>query len=150
MIASVRVLDSRPITPSIHGIRVERPREFAFRPVQYVGLEIPTPYGTEEYPMSLASSPTRDYLEFGARIGPSPWKQSFRALKPEDEVEIDGPYGHFVLDESRDAMFVAGGIGVTPLKGMAEYIADTRWPHQAVLVHSNQREEEIPYREELE
>jgi ferredoxin-NADP reductase len=100
--------------------------------------------------MSLASSPTRDYLEFGARISPSPWKEGFRALSPGDEVEVDGPYGRFVLDESRDAVFVAGGIGVTPLKGMAEYIADTQWSHDAVLVFSNQREEEIVYREELD
>jgi len=100
--------------------------------------------------MSLASSPTRDYLEFGARISPSPWKQAFRALSPGDQVEVDGPHGHFVLDESRDAVFVAGGIGVTPLKGMAEYITDTPWPHDALLVFSNPTTDEIAYRDELE
>ena len=150
MIARARVLSSRRLTPTTHGIRLEKPRGFAFRPVQYVGLEIATRDGSEEYPMSLASSPTRDYLEFGARISPSPWKEGFRALSPGDEVEVDGPYGRFVLDESRDAVLVAGGIGVTPLKGMAEYVADTQWSHDAVLVFSNQREEEIVYREELD
>jgi len=150
MIARVRVLSSRQLTPTTHGIRIEKPRGFTFRPVQYVGLEIATPHGSEEYPMSLASSPTRDYLEFGARISPSPWKEGFRALSPGDEVEVDGPYGHFVLDESRDAVFVAGGIGVTPLKGMVEYIADMNWSHEAVLVFSNQREDEIVYRDELD
>ena len=150
MIARVRVLESRPLTPTTHGLRVERPRGFGFRPVQFVGLEIATAGGSEEYPMSLASSPTRPYLEFGARTSPSPWKQAFRSMKPGDEVELDGPYGHFVLDETRDAVFVAGGIGVTPLKGMAEYVTDSKWAHDAVLVFSNPSEEEIVYREELE
>src|SRR2546427_3164043 len=132
MIARTRVLSSKRLTPTTHGIRLEKPRGFAFRPVQYVGLEISTREGSEEYPMSLASSPTRDYLEFGARISPSPWKEGFRALSPGDEVEVDGPYGRFVLDESRDAVFVAGGIGRPPLKGMAGDLAGTPWAADSV------------------
>jgi ferredoxin-NADP reductase len=149
MIARVRVLSSRPLTPTTHGIRVGKPSGFEFRPVQFCGLEIATSGGSEEHPMSLASPPTRDYLEFGARISSSAWKQAFRRLRPGDEVEVDGPYGHFLLDESRDAAFVAGGIGITPLKGMAEYITDTEWTRNAALVFSNQREKEIVYRDEL-
>jgi NAD(P)H-flavin reductase len=70
MIARTSVLSSRQITPTTHGIRVEKPRGLAFRPVQYVGLEIATAQGSEEYPMPLASSPTRAYLEFGVRQSP--------------------------------------------------------------------------------
>src|SRR2546426_10610126 len=137
MIARTRVLSSKRLTPTTHGIRLEKPRGFAFRPVQYVGLEISTRDGSEEYPMSLASSPTRDYLEFGARISPSPWKEGFRALSPGDEVEVDGPYGRFVLDESRDAVFVAGGTGASPLKGVAGYISGAQWPPRAGPCFSN-------------
>src|SRR2546427_11699364 len=125
MIARTRVLSSKRLTPTTHGIRLEKPRGFAFRPVQYVGLEISTRDGSEEDPMSLASSPTRDYLEFGARISPSPWKEGFRALSPGDEVEVDGPYGRFVLDESRDAVVVAGGRGATPPRGRGGKIPET-------------------------
>src|SRR3989442_14251115 len=131
MIARARVLSSRRLTPTTHGIRLEKPRGFAFRPVQYVGLEIATRDGSEEYPMSLASSPARDYLEFGARISPSPWKEGFRALSPGDEVEVDGPYGRFVLDESRDAVFVAGGVRGTPPQGVGGDLADTQRAHEA-------------------
>lgn len=150
MIARARVLSSRPLTPTTHAIWIEKPTGFEFEPVQFCGLELATSKGGEEYPMSLACSPTRDYLEFGARIGPSLWKQAFRALRPGDEVEVDGPYGHFVLDESRDAVFVAGGIGITPLKGMIEYMADTGWSHDASLVFSNRNEKEIIYRDQLD
>lgn len=150
MIARVRVLENRRETPTIRTVRFTRPAGFEFRPVQFVGLEIQTAEGSEEYSMSLASSPTRDYLEFGARISDSPWKRAFAALAPGDEAEIDGPYGHFVLDEARPAVFVAGGVGITPLRGMIQYATDRALPIDLVLVYSNRTPDEIAYRGELE
>lgn len=151
MIFRARVIESRALTPTTHMIRVEKPPAFAFRPVQFCGLELATSAGKEEYSMSLATSPTRPHLEWAARVAShSSWKQAFAALKPGDEVEVDGPYGHFVLDETRDAVFVAGGIGITPLKGMAEYLADTRATRRAVMLYSNRDQGEIAYRSELD
>lgn len=144
------MLESRVETPSVHDIRIEKPTGFDFEPVQFCGVELETENGPEEYSMSLACSPTKPYLEFGARISKSPWKRAFSALKPGDTVEIDGPYGHFVLDESRDAVFVAGGIGVTPLKGMMEYATDRSLPIGCVMLYSNRSEDEIAYRKELD
>ncbi|HEX9816069.1 MAG TPA: hypothetical protein VGB18_03735, partial [Candidatus Thermoplasmatota archaeon] len=89
MIARCKVLASKAETPSVHDIKIEKPTGFDFAPVQFCGLEIATEQGAEEYSMSLACSPTKPYLEFGARISPSPWKKAFRALKPGDTVEID-------------------------------------------------------------
>ncbi|SRR5581483_4539897 len=151
MIARVKVLQSRRLTPTTHAIRIERPRGFEFRPVQFVGLEIETDEGSVEYPMSMASSPTRDWIEFGARVASgSPWKRAFAALRPGDTVEIDGPYGRFVLDETRPAVFVAGGIGITPLKGMMEYATDKALPLDITLLYSNRTPEEIAFREEID
>jgi glycine betaine catabolism B len=150
VIARVRVLQSPRLTPTVHGIRLEKPPGFQFAPVQFCGLELATSEGPVEYPMSLACSPTRPYLEFGARVSASPWKQAFAALRPGDEAEIDGAYGHFVLDEAAPAVLIAGGIGITPLKGMAEYAADRQLPVDVRLVYSNRSEEEIAYRSEIE
>ena len=151
MIARVKVLDSRALTPTTHAVRFEKPKGFAFRPVQFCGLEIETDEGGVEYPMSLACSPTRPYLEFGARVtSGSAWKRAFRALVPGDEAEVDGPYGHFVLDESRPAVLVAGGIGITPLKGMAEYAADKKLDVSLRLLYSNRAQDDIPYKDEVD
>lgn len=150
MIARSKVLAAGTPTPSTSWIRIERPPGFDFAPVQFCGLELDTDDGPLEYPMSLASSPTRPWLEFGARKSGSPWKRAFAALRPGDEVEIDGPYGHFVLDATRDAVLVAGGIGITPLKGMAEYHADRALPTKMTLLYSSRDEDEIAFRPELE
>jgi ferredoxin-NADP reductase len=150
VIARVRVLESNRVTPSVHGVKFEKPPGFQFAPVQFCGLEFPTKAGSVEYPMSLACSPTKPYLEFGARISDTPWKEAFAALRPGDEAEVDGAYGHFVLQEDSPTVLVAGGIGITPLKGMAEYAADRRLPIAMRLLYSSRNEEEIAYRSELD
>ena len=52
--------------------------------------------------------------------------------------------------ETRPAVLLAGGIGITPLKGMAEYAADKTLPIPIRLVYSNRSEDEIVYRHELD
>jgi ferredoxin-NADP reductase len=143
-------MESTRVTPTVHHIKLEKPAGFEFWPVQFCGLEISTRVGSIEYPMSLACSPTKPFLEFGARVSGSPWKEAFAALRPGDEAEVDGAYGHFVLDEESPAVLVAGGIGITPLKGMAEFAADRELPIEVRLVYSSRNEEEIAYRRELE
>ena len=144
------MLQSIQETPTVRSLKLEKPPGFEFAPVQFCGLEIATREGSLEYPMSLACSPTRPYLEFGARVSGSPWKEAFAGLRPGDTAEIDGAYGHFILDESAPAVFVAGGIGITPLKGMAEYVTDRGLPLEVRLVYSNREATEIAYRAELE
>jgi len=61
-----------------------------------------------------------------------------------------GPLGHYILDTSRPAILVAGGIRITLLKGMAECAADRKLSIPVRLVYSNRTAEEIVYREELE
>lgn len=99
--------------------------------------------------MSLATSPTRPHLEYAVRVSDSPFKRAFAALKPGDEVLVRGPIGDFILDETRPAVLLAGGIGITPLKGMAEYATDKALPIPIRLVYSNRDEDEIAYRREL-
>ena len=101
-------------------------------------------------PMSLTTSPTRPHLEYAVRLSDSAYKRAFAALRPDDEVRVFGPIGDFVLHETRPAVLVAGGVGITPLKGMAEYAADNALPIPIRLAYINRSEVEILYRDELE
>jgi ferredoxin-NADP reductase len=145
-----RVVSSRQLTPSSYGIILEKPPGFSFRPTQFTFLQIETDEGADARPMSLATSPTRSTLEYGIRISDSSFKRAFVSLRKGDEVLVQGPFGDFILDEERPAVLLAGGIGITPLKGMAEYAADKGLLIDVRLVYSNREEEEIAYRAELE
>jgi ferredoxin-NADP reductase len=146
----IKVVSARPLTPTTHAIELEKPKTFAFRPTQFTFLQLRTEEGMDARPMSLATSPTRPNLEYAVRVSDSPYKRAFAALRPGDEVVVFGPIGDFVLHETRPAVLLAGGIGITPLKGMAEYAADKDLPIPIRLVYSNRSEDEIPYRSELD
>jgi glycine betaine catabolism B len=144
------VVSSRQLTAQTHGILVKKPTGFSFRPTQFTFLSLRTDTGWDVRPMSIATSTTRPNLEYAVRAGDSPFKRAFASLRPGDTVAVQGPFGHFVLEERRPAVLLAGGIGITPLKGMAEYAADKALPIPIRLVDSNRSEEEIVYRDELE
>jgi glycine betaine catabolism B len=100
--------------------------------------------------MSLATSPTRPHLEYAVRLSDSAYKRAFASLQPDDEVVVFGPIGDFVLRETRPAILLAGGIGITPFKGMAEYAADRGLPISIRLLYGSRDEVEIAYRAQLE
>ncbi len=144
------VISSQRLTPTTHGIALKKPAGFSYLPVQFTFLALRTEEGWDARPMSLASSPTRPNLEYGVRTSESPFKRAFASLRPGDSVRLQGPFGDFVLEEDRPAVLLAGGIGITPLKGMAEYASDRSLPIEVRLVYSNSSEEEIAYRGDLE
>src|SRR5256885_6176418 len=123
-----RIVSSRALTPSTRAIEPEKPVGFTFRPTQFTFLQLQTEEGMDARPMSLATSPTRPHLEYAVRLSDSAYKRAFAALQPDDEVRVFGPIGDFVLHETRPAALLARGIGITPLKGMADYAADHKRP----------------------
>jgi ferredoxin-NADP reductase len=144
------VVASRQLTPQIRCIAVKKPAGFSFRPTQFTFLSVKTAGGEwDARPMSIATSPTRPRLEYAVRASDSPFKQAFVSLRPGDTVAVQGPFGRFVLKEDRPAVLVAGGVGITPLKGMAEYASDNALPIPIKLIYSNHKEEEIAYRKEI-
>jgi nitrite reductase/ring-hydroxylating ferredoxin subunit len=78
---------------------------------------------------SLASSPTEsDYLMISTRIRDTPFKQKLASLKKGAKIEVWGPDGEFVLQEDKPAVFLSGGIGVTPFRSMIKYATDKHLP----------------------
>jgi len=144
------VVSSKRLTPRAHGITLRKPAGFSFRPTQFTFLSLHTSEGLDVRPMSLATSPTRPNLEYGVSVGESPFKRAFASLRPGDRVVVQGPFGRFVLREDRPAVLLAGGIGITPLKGMAEYASDKGLPIQVRLVYSNRSADDVAYLAELE
>jgi sulfhydrogenase subunit gamma (sulfur reductase) len=95
-------------------------------PGQFVQVSI---LGIGEAPISISSSATRgDWFELGFRSVGSV-TNAFRALEPGDVVGIRGPFGNgFPVPRllGRDLLFVAGGIGVFPLRSMLQHAFDNR------------------------
>ena len=95
-------------------------------PGQFVEVSV---LGVGEAPISVSSSPTRDdSFELGVRVVGNVTRALHR-LEPGESVGIRGPFGNgFPLTQllGRDLLFVAGGIGLCPLRSMIQYAVDKR------------------------
>lgn len=148
-IYTLRILSSELLTPTAHLIRATRPADFAFRASSFVRLTLKTAQGDQAHPMSIASSPSRNYLEWIVRNSDSEWKNAFTSLQRGDEIQIEGPRGNFFLDPERLAVMIAGGIGITPFKSMIEYATDAKIETPITLVYSSKTPDEIVCNDDL-
>lgn len=104
----------------------ELKKQFRFLPGQFVEASI---FGAGEAPFGLASNPNHpQQFDITVRaIGAV--TRAMHALKPGDYMGIRGPLGNsFPLEEVKglDILFIAGGIGLPPLKSLIDPMLDCR------------------------
>jgi ferredoxin-NADP reductase len=89
---------------------------------------------------TIASAPSEPLLQLTTRLSnqSSSFKHALAELAPGAVVDVDGPHGRFVYNENdRPAVFIAGGIGITPFRAMLGELAATRRPANLTLLYSN-------------
>jgi len=95
-----------------------------FMPGQFVELSIP---GVGEAPFGFASNPLeKDYIEISIKRTGS-LTDVIHMLKVGDHVWIRGPYGNtFPIDKIKgnDILYIAGGLGLAPLRPLITWIFD--------------------------
>ena len=103
-------------------------------------------------PFTIASAPHEPELMIATRMRDSAFKRHLGAAAIGTRVHLDGPAGIMVLheDASRPAVFLAGGIGITPFLAMARDAAKRELPHNIVLFYSNRRPQDAAFLTELE
>jgi NAD(P)H-flavin reductase len=120
----------RKDTHDVATFRVNKPgggKNFDFKPGQCAMLTLP---GTGEAIFSITSSPTnRDFMEFSVkRCGTV--TDHLHQVEPGQQVGLRGPYGNAFDVEGelrgKDLLFIAGGIGLAPLRSVINYVLDNR------------------------
>ncbi len=119
------ITDIRQDTPDIKTFRVVSPegkKLFEHRPGQCAMVSIP---GVGEAMFSITSSPTNtEYMEYSIKKCGclTTW---LHAWEVGQNVTVRGPYGNpFPVDDvfaGKDLLFVAGGVGLAPLRSVINY-----------------------------
>lgn len=127
---------------------------FSYKPGQTIDLTYANMPRTDDAgnkrTFSIASAPGKDRIIFATRDRGSAFKSSLVAAPLGTALELDGPYGNFTLpNKPTNAVFLAGGIGVTPFRAMAEDALERSLDHTLSLIHSNRTPEETPFLLEL-
>ena len=115
-------------------------RELGHEPGQFAEVSIP---GYGEAPISISSSPTKKgSFEMVIRNVGSV-TNAVHQLNEGDKLNIRGPFGTtFPMDEckGKDILFVAGGIGLVPMRSAIHYVLDNRKDYGKVTIFFGARD----------
>ncbi len=140
-------------TPHIKSFRFPRPASGVdYLAGQFFFVTIKVHGQDAVHHFSFSSSPTdQGYIEFTKRLSASNFSQKLRDLKPEDEVLLKAPLGNCVFKEEYQKIgFLIGGIGITPVVSIVEYIAGKKLNTDVLLFYSNRSEEETAFKQEFD
>jgi len=124
---------------------------FDYKPGQFAQLSL---LGIGEAPISITSSPcNRGCLEFTIRAVGKLTRAIYQ-LKPADKIYVRGPYGNsFPFEEvkGRDLYFIAGGIGLPPLRSLINSVFDKREEFGKIkILYGSKTPNELCFKHELQ
>ena len=159
-----RLIEKIPRVGDIVSFRFERPEAYRFQAGQWFEITFPSLHPEEpwEHHFSHSDAPTESWLEFTTRMRGSAFKNALDALPLGSAVQIEGPYGAFIMPPAVErAAFLAGGIGITCVRSILRWVCDTCAPgnspadrpspalREIVLFFANHSEDVIPFQREL-
>ena len=132
-------------------IKLDDGSDLGHKPGQFVELSV---FGIGEAPISLSSPPTKKgKFEICVRkLGNV--TTALHALNVGDKVGIRGPFGNGFDAEflkGKDILFIAGGLGIAPLRSLFNYVLDNRKEFGHItLLYGCKEPKELLFKEEMQ
>jgi ferredoxin-NADP reductase len=151
-----KLLSRVEVAEGTMAFHFEKPSQFDFKPGQSADVTLFNPPETDSEgntrTFSIASSPFEDQLMFATRMRDTAFKRSLKKVALGTDVKIDAAMGSFTLhkNSAKPAVFLAGGIGITPFISVVRQADHERLPHKLYLFYSNRRPEDAPFLETLQ
>jgi predicted ferric reductase len=126
---------------------------FDFKPGQFMFLELKYKgRRSEAHPFTI-SSPPSVHGNITATIKKSGnYTEMIDQTQVNDVVLLQAPFGRFsyYFDNPSCFLFIAGGVGITPIHSMMATLRDIGDKRSVVLIYTNKTEEDIIFFDELE
>jgi predicted ferric reductase len=86
------------------------------------------------------------------RMRKTAFKTALKAAALGTKFTVSRPRGSFTLhkDITRAAVFIAGGIGIAPIRSILQHATQERLPHKLYLFYSNREADDAAFLEEFE
>jgi len=124
---------------------------FNYKPGQFIEFSV---FGEGEATFCIANSPTRNAAIECSVKKMGKVTQALHELDIKDTVGVRGPYGNGFPTEGmkgRNLLFVAGGIGLAPLRSLINYCLDNRNEFKAItIVNGARTSKDLVYKDEYE
>ena len=128
------LIDSTTVAEGTMAFRFARPPDFKFEAGQSMNVSLIDPPETDAKgnarTFSIVSAPHEGELVVATRMRDTAFKRVLRAMPAGGRMQLRGPAGKFTLEgaDTRPAVFLAGGIGITPFMSMSRQAAHDRLP----------------------
>jgi len=152
---NIRLKGKSEVAEGTMAFYFERPTGFQFKAGQFVDFTLVNPPETDEEgntrSFSIASAPYEDDLMIATRMRDTAFKRILKTLAAGSEIQMEGPFGGLTLheDAKRPAVFLTGGIGVTPFRSIALQTTHEKSPHLLWMFYSNRRPKDAAFLDEL-
>ncbi len=147
-----KIKDIKQETHDTKRFTITLEKEIEHKPGQFIKLTLPKKYIGRPFSISSKGGKHKE-IELTIKLyADGNFTQKLNELKKGDEVEIDGPYGHFYFDDKtkKDVVLIAGGTGISALHSIFRYIIDKKLKNKITLFYSAKKEEDLVYKEEFE
>jgi predicted ferric reductase len=150
-----RVSEVRQETHDTYSVRLESAdgKPLPRNPGQFTFLRLVRPgRKSETHPFTIAASPLEPGIVESTIKKSGNFTDTIDQTRPGDLGRIEGPFGRFSLvhyDIER-FLFIAGGVGITPIMSMLRYLRETGDRRPAVLIYGNKTASDIIFASELE
>jgi ferredoxin-NADP reductase len=126
--------------------------DVAFKPGQYLVATLPVDGKDVSKALSISSSPTeKGYIEFTKKISNSGFSQQLLKLEAGQRVAVRFPMGRFTFEgEHPKAVFLSGGIGITPIRSIFKNATDKKLSTRLTLLYSSRTPEYLIFKKDFE
>lgn len=152
----VKLIAKKEVAKGTAAFWFAKPAGYTFQAGQHTGWTLINPPETDAEgdtrDFSFASAPHEDFLLIASRTRGTAFKRILHNLPIGTEIEMGEPEGDFTLhsDSTRPAVFLAGGIGITPFRSIVLDVMSNKLPHKIFLFSSNRTREDAPFLDELQ
>ncbi|MBY0524718.1 MAG: 2Fe-2S iron-sulfur cluster binding domain-containing protein [Gemmataceae bacterium] len=146
-------------TPDVKTFRLMDPLggeiPFSFQPGQYLSVTVWPEGKPVKRSYTIASSPTEHaYVDLTIKREDQGVESRYLhdRVQVGDLLDVAGPSGSFVFtgNECKCLVFIAAGVGITPLMSVTRYLTDRSWPGEIFLLYSCHSPPDFVFKEELE
>lgn len=156
MQTNVKLIKKETVAEGTMAFHFSKPEGFEFRAGQFADYTLIDPPETDAEGntrgFSLVQAPFEPDLVAATRMRDTAFKRVLKDLPIGTELKLDAPYGDFTLHktEATPAVFIIGGIGVTPVRSMIAQATHDKTAHKITLLHASRTPAQLPLRSDFE
>ena len=142
-IYTIKLLKKETIANGTMAFEWEKPEGFEYIPGQFCDITLINPPETDEEGnvrgFSFVTAPHESNLKTATRMRDTAFKRVLKDMPTGTAVKLDAPYGDYKLHKtsSTPAVFLIGGIGITPVRSIIAQATHDKLPHSITLLYSN-------------